>query len=147
MLEQYNVTSEELCHYGVIGMKWGVRRNPSKAYAKAVRKKHKIDAKSAKLGVKGAKMQLEATKKMSKATSMSTMKDGLKAQAKANKKTLKSEKLQKKGVKWSKKMDQTFASYSITRIPNGNVTSGKNFVYRHMYGNDSYEVAKVDDIT
>ena len=39
--EQYN---KELYHYGVKGMKWGVRKNPAKAYAKAVRKKRKLDA-------------------------------------------------------------------------------------------------------
>lgn len=27
----------ELKHYGVLGMKWGIRRNPSKAYKKAVK--------------------------------------------------------------------------------------------------------------
>lgn len=31
----------ELQHYGVLGMKWGVRKNPSKAYARAVKKKEK----------------------------------------------------------------------------------------------------------
>lgn len=29
-------------HYGVLGMKWGVRRNPSKAYDKATVKKEKL---------------------------------------------------------------------------------------------------------
>lgn len=33
----------QLCHYGVLGMKWGVRKNPSKAYVKATRKKQRLD--------------------------------------------------------------------------------------------------------
>ena len=33
--------SNELQHYGVLGMKWGVRKNPVKTYAKAVKEKEK----------------------------------------------------------------------------------------------------------
>ena len=35
----------ELRHYGVLGMKWGVRRNSSKTYAKASKKLSKLDKK------------------------------------------------------------------------------------------------------
>lgn len=34
--------NSELTHYGVLGMRWGVRRNPTKAYTKAKKKREKI---------------------------------------------------------------------------------------------------------
>jgi chromosome segregation ATPase len=37
--------TDELKHYGVKGMKWGVRKNPVKAYAKSKRKQLNLDAK------------------------------------------------------------------------------------------------------
>lgn len=37
------MTDRELQHYGVLGMKWGVRKNPTKAYVKATKKQRRLD--------------------------------------------------------------------------------------------------------
>jgi hypothetical protein len=127
-----------LAHYGVLGMKWGVRRNASKAYVKAVKKQRKIEDKASKLQVKSAKKQLKATKKMANSTTKAGMMKGLKLQAQANKLNLKSAKLQRKAINWVNQMNKTFAGYDVERVPATQVARGKNFV-------DNYIVTKVDN--
>ena len=45
-MDQYN--QDYLAHYGIIGMKWGVHRNPQRAYEKATRKFDKLTKRSDK---------------------------------------------------------------------------------------------------
>lgn len=80
-MSEYIVTrvnnTKELYHYGVIGMKWGVRHNAAKAYSKAVAKSNKLQDKVEKTGQNYAKKSQKAN------TGISTR--YLKRQAKADK--------------------------------------------------------------
>lgn len=45
-ISRENESKEDIEHYGVFGMKWGVKHDAAKAYSKASAKKTRLDRKS-----------------------------------------------------------------------------------------------------
>lgn len=101
------MNNEYLIHYGVLGMKWGVRKNPQKAFSKAQKKYARIRAKASALKTKAAKKRDRLyliprdpetySRKLHKISMM---------EAKASRFT-------KKGDKWLSEMDKVFADIVI----------------------------------
>lgn len=144
----------ELKHYGVLGMKWGVRKDrktgerkyADKAYAKASNKLRKLDSKIAKKNEKTSKAldkynkaQYKAdmarykadsstrgfTKKMRKASKLSMK--ASKAKNQYNKTILKSEKASKKAQNWYKQMEKTFSDVKLSNASKADIDLGKQY--------------------
>lgn len=131
------IRDEQLSHYGVVGMKWGVRRgNYSTAYAKSSKKLKKLNDKAAKTRLKSAKLEKKALSKEVKATSEKKYQKARKLQFKANKLNLKSAKLQKKGMDFEKKMAKTFANVKVSDIDPEVLNAGRKYTYM-LAGNET----------
>lgn len=125
--EKYN---SELYHYGVLGMKWGVRRgNYSKAFVKASNKRNKLEKKAVSKNLAAAKLQDKALRREVRARNERQYRKARKFQYKANKKNLRSAKLQKKGMKWQKSMEKTFANVKVSDVSPEAREVGKKYVY------------------
>ena len=112
-MSDYILTSNgELYHYGVIGMKWGVRRgNTAKAYAKASNKLKKLDARVEKAKDKSRKATAKADKRM---YGISTQGMREKSARKASKASYKAVKKARKAQRWVSKMEKTFSKTDIS---------------------------------
>ena len=126
-------TTEFLEHYGVVGMKWGLRKgkpsSQSRTFRKSAKKALKLEKRSNKLAVKGAKLVIKGTKRKKHDVYMK----GLSLQ-------LKSAKLQQKADRWEKLMRENFKDVSIDNIDEKSLEKGKAFIY--MLANPSQKESK-----
>lgn len=118
------ITEDELKHYGVLGMRWGIRKGrASQAYSKGVKKLKKLDKESNRLERKSAHMDYQSSKKMARGN----IEKGMKLQGKAKKLHYKSVKLQNKGKKFYKKMEKEFANVDMSTINQADIDYGKRY--------------------
>lgn len=118
----------ELMHYGVLGMKWGVRKNPTKAYHKSIYKRDRINRKAAAFDTEAAYYKNKSYKaKAGGFFRKPNQKNAFKYEGLSLRYELKAAKQRQIGQEWSVAMRSTFSDYKISRVPGERIRTGTGF--------------------
>lgn len=119
-------------HYGVLGMKWGVRKDPQKAYDRANRKLSALDAKAHKAKEKAIMKETRSVRRQQRADTaflFGKTKARLAswAIARSEKARLKYVKKMTKAVTWYNRMQDTFKDTKVKSLNKEYVALGKKY--------------------
>ena len=121
-------SDEYLAHYGVLGMKWGVRHDPQRAYEKATKKVGKYQKKIDKYTSKANKT---FSKGIAKSGGMfGTLSGAAKSFAKSSKYSRKALRQAQKGSKWIDSMQKEFSKQSVVSIDKSILEQGASYKKR-----------------
>lgn len=131
------MADEYLEHYGVLGMKWGVRKDPQKAYQKSMNKLKKLDKKVQKREAKSAKFALKSAKKEEKAFRTSSdrkyrkqTRKALRYKRKSANQAYKSKKATAKAKAWVNSMNDYLADVKVSDISSEDIAIGRTYAVK-----------------
>lgn len=119
-------------HYGVLGMKWGVRKDANKAYSRASNKLNKLDRKANDASARASKIESKSVDKQRKADSArifkkSSAKKAIKAIEKSDRARLDYVKKMEKAVSWYKQMENTFKDVKLSNVSSDHIKLGEKY--------------------
>ena len=128
-MNNYN-EQDYLAHYGVLGMKWGVRHDPQRAYERASKKLNRLSRKSDRAYDKMTRQRKKSER--AAAVGMGNRSRGDHARKAGNYKR-RAMRYAKRGSKWLKAMEREFANQDVVSIDSKLQAQGAVLAERERY--------------
>ena len=110
---------EYLAHYGVIGMKWGIRHDPKRAYSRASKKYTKLKNKADKKTYKAKQATAHTPSRLMRITDVGVARYDRKMR-RINAKNASAARAQLKAERWLKNMEREFSKIQVSELPDTN---------------------------